>query len=218
MVRSGNDGSLCAVNPLFLAIVVDYAFVVIPVSQTGRIDFQCNKVIGHTGQILDLKWNPFNDCVIASASDDCSIKIWHIPEDGLTSNLDACETELLGHRRKVLHIEWHPTASNVMFSAGFDHMVLVWDVSTQEIMKSITCHVDTIYSLAVNRDGSYIATTSKDRKLRVIEPRTSIVISVGFNSIQYKPYYITHTHKWKRKQWLKVILNLNTQTNDMFDS
>lgn len=76
VVRSGNDGSLCAVNPLFLAIVVDYAFVVIPVSQTGRIDFQCNKVIGHTGQILDLKWNPFNDCVIASASDDCSVNIF----------------------------------------------------------------------------------------------------------------------------------------------
>lgn len=73
VVRSGNDGSLCAVNPIFLAIVVDYAFVVIPVSQTGRIDFQCNKVIGHSGQILDLKWNPFNDCVIASASDDCSV-------------------------------------------------------------------------------------------------------------------------------------------------
>lgn len=35
-----------------------------------------------------------------------------------------------------------------------------------------------IYSLAVNRDGSYIATTSKDKKLRVIEPRTGIVISV----------------------------------------
>lgn len=51
------------------------------------------------------------------------IKIWRIPEEGLTSNLDACEAELLGHRRKVLHIEWHPTASNVMFSAGFDHMV-----------------------------------------------------------------------------------------------
>lgn len=78
VVRSGNDGSLCAVNPLFLAIVVDYAFVVIPVSQTGRIDFQCNKVIGHTGQILDLKWNPFNDCVIASASDDCSVSAFYL--------------------------------------------------------------------------------------------------------------------------------------------
>lgn len=73
VVRSGNDGNLCAVNPLFLAIVVDYAFVVIPISQTGRIDFQCNKVIGHSGQILDLKWNPFNDCIIASASDDCTV-------------------------------------------------------------------------------------------------------------------------------------------------
>lgn len=79
MVRSGNDGSLCAVNPLFLAIVVDYAFVVIPVSQTGRIDFQCNKVVGHSGQILDLKWNPFNEYIIASASDDCTVSSVFIP-------------------------------------------------------------------------------------------------------------------------------------------
>lgn len=35
-----------------------------------------------------------------------------------------------------------------------------------------------IYSLAINRDGSLIATTSKDRKLRIIEPRSAIVISV----------------------------------------
>lgn len=73
VVRSGNDGNLCAVNPIFLAIVVDYAFVVIPIKQTGRIDFQCSKVVGHSSQILDLKWNPFNDHVIASASDDCSV-------------------------------------------------------------------------------------------------------------------------------------------------
>lgn len=36
-----------------------------------------------------------------------------------------------------------------------------------------------IYSMSINRDGSLIATTSKDRKLRVIEPRTEIVISEG---------------------------------------
>lgn len=41
--------------------------------QTGRIDFQCCKVIGHNGMITDLKWNPFNDNVIASASDDCTV-------------------------------------------------------------------------------------------------------------------------------------------------
>ncbi|XP_049298037.1 coronin-1C-like isoform X10 [Anopheles funestus] len=181
VVRSGNDGNFCAVNPTFLAIVADTTFVVIPIATTGRIDFQCCKVIGHAGQILDLKWNPFDDHTIASASDDCTIKIWNIPEGGLASNLTSYVTELVGHKRKVLHIEWHPTASNVLMSAGFDHTVCVWDVGNTErpLLNVIDCHVDMIYSLAINRDGSMIATTSKDKKLRVIEPRSGIVVSEG---------------------------------------
>lgn len=38
-----------------------------------------------------------------------------------------------------------------------------------------------IYSLAINRDGSLLATTCKDRKLRIIEPRTAIVVAVSVN-------------------------------------
>jgi coronin-2 len=145
VVRSGNDGNFCSVNPKFLAIVADIAFVVIPITQvilgffngifvifkifqtvpfqTGRIDFQCCKVLGHTGQVLDLKWNPFDDNVIASASDDCTIKLWKIPDGGLTTNLTECISELTGHKRKVMHIEWHPTVNNVIISAGFDNLV-----------------------------------------------------------------------------------------------
>lgn len=40
-----------------------------------------------------------------------------------------------------------------------------------------------IYSLAINRDGSLLATTSKDRKLRIIEPRTEIVVAVSVQRI-----------------------------------
>lgn len=36
--------------------------------------------------------------------------------------------------------------------------------------------------MSLNRDGSLLATTSKDKKLRVIEPRSGIVKSV-FNKI-----------------------------------
>lgn len=46
-------------------------------------------------------------------------------------------------------------------------------------MNIINCHIDTIYSLDINRDGSLIATTSKDRTLRIIEPRSGIVVSEG---------------------------------------
>jgi coronin-2 len=172
------------VNPVFIAIEADSAFIVIPLNNTGRIDFQRCKVIGHSGLIFDLKWNPFNDYQIASASDDCTIKLWTIPEGGLTSILSEFTNELLGHRRKITQLEWHPSTSNVLFSAGFDNLVIVWDVSTSplngnSILKIIDCHVDQIYSLAVNREGSHIATTSKDKILRIIEPRTGIVVAEG---------------------------------------
>lgn len=66
-----------------------------------------------------------------------------------------------------------------MFFFFVDLQILVWDVSSRAILQTINCHVDMIYSMAVNRNGSFIATTSKDKKLRVIEPRNGIVISVS---------------------------------------
>lgn len=41
--------------------------------QTGRIDVTAGRVTGHHGPILDLQWNPFNDNIIASSSDDCTV-------------------------------------------------------------------------------------------------------------------------------------------------
>lgn len=202
MQRNGHDGNICAVNPIFLAIEADSAFVVILLNHTGRIDFQRCKVIGHAGQIFDLKWNPFNDYQIASASDDCTIKLWDIPEQGLTSSLSEFSNELLGHRRKVTQLEWHPTSENVLISAGFDNLLIVWDVSSSplngnSILKIIDCHVDQIYSLAINREGSHIATTSKDKMLRVIEPRTGIVVAQGISHNGTKQSKVVFLHNDK---------------------
>ena len=41
-------------------------------------------VSGHKGPVLDLAWSPHNDNLIATGSEDCSVKIWHIPDEGLT--------------------------------------------------------------------------------------------------------------------------------------
>lgn len=78
---------------------------------------------GHTGAILDIKWNPFNDNIIASASDDASVKLWYIPDGGLTANLTECLVQLTGHKRRVGFVEWHPTADNILASVGFDYTV-----------------------------------------------------------------------------------------------
>lgn len=77
----------------------------------------------------------------------------------------------------------------------------MWDVGAGEALTVIDCHVDIIYSLSFNRDGSRIATTSKDKKLRVIDPRTGLVISVN----------ITKSYARGRFDYLGLIGNRDSQ-------
>lgn len=48
-------------------------------SQTGRVDPQHPRVCGHSGRVLDVKWNPFDDYCIASCSEDCTV--WQLVND-----------------------------------------------------------------------------------------------------------------------------------------
>ena len=43
--------------------------------KTGRVENGHAKVSGHKGRVLDLQWNPFNENLIASASEDCTVKV-----------------------------------------------------------------------------------------------------------------------------------------------
>lgn len=46
-------------------------------------------------------------------------------------------------------------------------------------MCEIAAHTDTIYSMSFNYDGSLLSTTSKDKILRVIDPRKGEVVQQG---------------------------------------
>lgn len=43
--------------------------------QSGRIDQSCPTVCGHAAPVLDIQWSPHDDNVIASASEDCTVKV-----------------------------------------------------------------------------------------------------------------------------------------------
>ncbi len=73
---------------------------------------------GHTAAVLDFDFYPFNESLIASASEDAQIKLWEIPEDGLTKVINTPLTTLSGHSKKVMLIKFHPTASNVIVSVS----------------------------------------------------------------------------------------------------
>ncbi|KAG7283786.1 hypothetical protein CRUP_034410 [Coryphaenoides rupestris] len=84
--------------------------------------------------------------------------------------------ELYGHSRRVGLVEWHPTSSGILFSAGYDYKVLIWNLEVGEPVKMIDCHTDVILSMSFNTDGSLLATSCKDKTLRLIEPRSGRVL------------------------------------------
>ncbi|CAJ1049308.1 coronin-2B isoform X1 [Xyrichtys novacula] len=76
ITKNVHDNHFCAVNSKFLAVVTESAgggsFIVIPVVQSGRLDSHYPKVCGHQGNVLDIKWNPFFENIVASCSEDTS--------------------------------------------------------------------------------------------------------------------------------------------------
>ncbi|KAM5194361.1 coronin-2A [Mantella aurantiaca] len=185
ITRSVHDNHFCAVNPIFIAVVTECAgggaFIVIPILHSGKLDPHYPKVCGHKGNVLDIKWNPFDDYVIASCSEDSSVKIWDIPKPYSTKNITNARKELLGHSRRVGLIEWHPTASNILFSTAYDYKIMIWNLDNEDPVihspiRTIECHKDVILSMAFNTNGSLMATSCKDRKIRIIDPHNGHVL------------------------------------------
>jgi hypothetical protein len=175
ITRSAWDSNFCAVNPKFVAICIEGGgggpFLVLKHEEVGRISKSKAILDGHAAPVLDLAWSPFNDNIIATCSEDCTIKIWVIPDEGVQETSREAQLTLTGHQKRVLIVSWHPVAENVLLSSGADNMMVLWDVGNGCALTEIACHPDCPLSVSWNYDGSLFATTCKDRSLRVIDPR-----------------------------------------------
>ena len=79
-----------------------------------------------------------------------------------------------GSARKIGQVLFHPTASHVLATATGDHVVKLWDLSSgspDDPRSATAAHGDTIQSIAFNSTGTLLATTSRDRKIRLFDPR-----------------------------------------------
>ncbi|XP_078070143.1 coronin-2B-like isoform X2 [Mustelus asterias] len=185
ITKSVQDNYFCSVNPKFIAVVTECAgggaFYIIPIGQTGKIDPLQPKVCGHKANVLDIKWSPFDDYIIASSSEDSTIKIWEIPKCGVLKNITNSKLDLQAHSRRVGLIEWHPTAKDILFSAGYDYRVMIWNLNSgeqliQNPVKILDCHKDVVLSMSFNTDGSRLVTSCKDKKMRIINSHTGKVL------------------------------------------
>lgn len=87
---------------------------------------------------------------------------------------------MLYHQRRVGIVLWHPTALNVLLTAGSDNQAVIWNVGTGDALVKIECHPDQIYSACWDWNGAKLVTTCKDKKIRLINPRTGEVESEAY--------------------------------------
>lgn len=148
---------------------------VINLDRPGRMQLDIPTLNGHTAPVLDFEFNPFNDQIIATASEDTSIKVWEIPEEGLTETITTPLLTLPGHARKVTLLRFHPTAENVLASVGGDNIVKLWDIQRQEEINFLGVHDQLIQDIVWDYTGTQYATSCKDKAIRLVDGRSATV-------------------------------------------
>ncbi|KAL7935977.1 hypothetical protein V8C35DRAFT_246217 [Trichoderma chlorosporum] len=178
--RNAWDTNLVKANAEYLSVNWDSsgggAFAVIPLNEKGKAPDLIPLFRGHTATVLDTDWNPFNDRIIASASEDGKVFIWEVPQD-FTLYTDAEDipdvspvSKLGGHTRKVGQVLFNPAADNILASASGDFTIKLWDIATGQNHLTLQ-HADIVQSLSWNASGDLLVTTSRDKKIRVWDVR-----------------------------------------------
>jgi coronin-1B/1C/6 len=164
------------------------AFAILPAPSpfhaTENFPFKLPDVIplarSHTAPVLDTDWSPHNDSVVASGGEDGKVAIWKVEsslfegwgsEHWVPQDFDPV-VRIDASPRKIGQVLFHPTASLVLASASGEHTVKLWDLANPENPRSVLVgHNDAIQSIAFNPSGTLLATTCKDRKIRLFDPR-----------------------------------------------
>ena len=181
ITRSAHDSNLCKVNPRFISVnwqASGGAFCVIPIEQTGKMATNVPLFAGHKAPVLDTEFHPFNDFVIASGAEDCKIMIWSIPEE-ITENITTPVSVLSGHGKKINNLLFHPTASNLLASSSADLTLKLWDIEKGVQKQELLGHADQIQSMSWDFSGNLMATSARDKIVRIFDVRSGEVVRQG---------------------------------------
>jgi len=171
-------------NPLYFAVGLQGGggpWTIEPINRPRRFETEVFTFNGHSSAVLDFEFNPFNDHIISTSSEDCTIKVWAIPEGGLTANVDSFLVDLAGHDKKVILLRSHPTAGNVLMSASGDQTVKLWDIEKGANINTLGGVLESgclIQDIVFDHTGANYALSTKDKAVRFADARSATVTGI----------------------------------------
>lgn len=166
-------GNNITASAQFMAFNWDHtgsSLAVLPLDDSGRKSKLMPLLHAHSDTVTDMDFSPFHDGLLATGSQDCLVKIWHIPDGGLVESLSNAECTFSHKQRRVETVGFHPTADYLLYSTSYTTLTL-WDLMSEQEMYSNADHGDVIQSISWKSDGSLVASSCKDKQVRIIDPR-----------------------------------------------
>jgi len=128
--------------------------------------------------VSDFAFSPFHDNFMA-VSGDQNFTLWRFGEDGVQPGTQPLQTVENPHEKRMQNLSFHPLAENIMLTTAVDKTIKVWDLNhgggASEKL-NLPTHDGAVASFTWNYDGSLLATTAKDKYLRVLDPRSGSVV------------------------------------------
>ncbi|XP_028164814.1 coronin-7 isoform X10 [Ostrinia furnacalis] len=162
---------------------VGSSMAVLPLDDCGRKSKTMPLLHAHSDTITDMEFSPFHDGLLLTGSQDSLVKVWHIPPEGLKESLSTPECTLSQKQRRVENVGFHPVADGLIHVAS-GHELALWDLTKQKEAFVNRDHAEVIQSTSWKKDGRLLATSCKDKKVRVIDPRAASPILEVANSHQ----------------------------------
>lgn len=173
LVSEVTEGKLIACNGSFIACSWNSTPGSVAILNThfpSNVKFNCPVLKGHKYSVFDLEFSPLKDTLLATASDDATVKLWEIPPEGLTQNLNQDLMTYKGHTRRVSFVKFNPVAADVIASASTDYTLHVWNLAKGELYSQVEFG-DLPTSLDWNPIGSLVGVTNKKKTLNIFDPR-----------------------------------------------
>ncbi|EFA76025.1 hypothetical protein PPL_10604 [Heterostelium album PN500] len=173
------DSNVLQANANFLAFPckVSGTVAVVSLQQKGTIS-EDTPLIQHDDQVNEIAFSPFGgQNQLLTACQDTVARLWTIPEGGLEASTSTPTAQLVGNAKRLISCGFHPLASGVCYTTSVDEIRL-WDIENQMSMLTLpSVHKGMVTSQTWDYTGSLMATSCKDKNLRIFDVRGNSVVS-----------------------------------------
>ena len=97
----------------------------------GKVEPTCSVLNGHKAPVLDISFSTFHSDLLATASDDCTVKVWRVDETGVKADMSERDAlaSLATHRHSIRTCNFHPTVAGLLCTSSLDCTVRMYDVN-----------------------------------------------------------------------------------------